>query len=371
MRLLEGVTAGAWNGLIQTLPNAHILQTWEWGQSKIRNGWQPHHAVWEDAHGQLQAAALVLSRRTQPLPGLSIEVLYCPKGPLLDWADQALAAQVLADLEGFARQRKAVFIKVDPDVILGRGVPGSLQSTDNPTGLAIQALLAQHGWSFSSDQIQFRNTVFIDLQRSEDEILASFKQKTRYNIRLAERKGVRVHEAEESELPLLYRMYAETAVRDGFVIRHEAYYTELWREFMQAGMAKALIAEVECQPIGGLVLFYFAGVSRFMFGMSTDLARERMPNYLLQWEAIRLSKSLGCRTYDMWGAPDVFTESDPLWGVYRFKEGFNGQVVRHLGAWDYTSQPGLYRLYTRTLPKILDVMRARGKAATQRRLAND
>ena len=147
--------------------------------------------------------------------------------------------------------------------------------------------------------------------------------------------------------------------------------TDLWSEFMQAGMAKALIAEVEDQPVGGLVLFYFAGVSRYMFGMSTEKARERMPNYLLQWEAMRLSKALGCHTYDMWGAPDVFTESDPLWGVYRFKEGFNGQVVRHLGAWDYTSRPGLYRLYTRTLPKILDVMRTRGKAATQRRLSND
>ena len=96
-----------------------------------------------------------------------------------------------------------------------------------------------------------------------------------------------------------------------------------------------------------------------------------MPNYLLQWEAMRLSKALGCHTYDMWGGPDNFDESDPLWGVYRFKEGFNGQVVRHLGAWDYTSRPGLYRLYTRTLPKILGVMRSRGKAATQRRLSND
>lgn len=371
MRLLEGVNARVWNGLIQTLPNAHILQTWEWGQSKIRNGWQPYHAVWENAHGQLQAAALVLSRKTQLLPGLKIEVLYCPKGPLLDWDNQPLADQVLADLESLARQRKAVFIKIDPDVVLGWGVPGSLQSAELPDELAIQKMLVQRSWSFSSDQIQFRNTVFIDLQRSEEEILASFKQKTRYNIRLAERKGVRVREADESELPLLYRMYAETAVRDGFVIRHETYYTDLWSEFMQAGMAKALIAEVEDQPVGGLVLFYFAGVSRFMFGMSTEIARERMPNYLLQWEAMRLSKALGCHTYDMWGGPDNFDESDPLWGVYRFKEGFNGQVVRHLGAWDYTSQQGLYRLYTCTLPKILDVMRTRGKAATQRRLSND
>jgi len=181
---------------------------------------------------------------------------------------------------------------------------------------------------------------------------------------------VRVRQANLNDLELLYSMYAETAVRDNFVIRHESYYTTLWREFMQAGMAHALIAEVEEQPISGLVLFHFAGVSRFMFGMSTEQARECMPNYLLQWEAIRLSKELGCHTYDMW-APDSFTESDPLWGVYRFKQGFNGKLVRHLGAWDYANRPVLYQLYTKTLPKILYVMRTRGKAATQRRLSND
>jgi len=157
--------------------------------------------------------------------------------------------------------------------------------------------------------------VFIDLQRDEEEILASFKQKTRYNIRLAERKGVRVREVNESELPLLYRMYAETAVRDGFVIRHEAYYTQLWSAFMQAGLAKALIAEVEGEPVGGLVLFYFAGVSRYMFGMSSELARERMPNYLLQWEAIRLSKALGCYTYDMW-APRMSSKNRTRCGAF-------------------------------------------------------
>lgn len=371
MRLLEGVSAHEWDSIIQTLPHPHILQTWEWGQSKIRNGWEPLHSVWEDEGGKLQAAALILSRKTQLLPGLKIEVLYCPKGPLLDWDQLALAKQVILDLQELARQRKAVFIKVDPDLILGWGEPGNTESVENPAGLAIQALLKQRGWVFSADQIQFRNTMLIDLQPSEEELLASFKQKTRYNIRLAERKGVCVRQANLEELELLYRMYAETAVRDNFVIRHESYYTTLWREFMQAGMAHALIAEVEEQPISGLVLFHFAGVSRFMFGMSTEQARECMPNYLLQWEAIRLSKELGCHTYDMWGAPDSFNESDPLWGVYRFKQGFNGKLVRHLGAWDYANRPVLYQLYTKTLPKILDVMRTRGKAATQRRLSND
>jgi lipid II:glycine glycyltransferase (peptidoglycan interpeptide bridge formation enzyme) len=103
--------------------------------------------------------------------------------------------------------------------------------------------------------------------------------------------------------------------------------------------------------------------------MSLDEHREKMFNYRLQWEAMRRAKAVGCEAYDMWGAPDEFTKDDPLWGVYRFKDGFGGQVVRTLGAWDFPVRPGIYRLYTRVLPKILAVMRRRGKSETQRRLA--
>ncbi len=105
-----------------------------------------------------------------------------------------------------------------------------------------------------------------------------------------------------------------------------------------------------------------------MYGMSTAQARELMPNYLLQWEAIRLSKSLGCQSYDLWGAPDVFDESDSMWGVYRFKQGFNGITARHIGAWDYTPQPLLYKIYTQYLPKLLDFMRRRGKAENKKQI---
>ena len=87
-----------------------------------------------------------------------------------------------------------------------------------------------------------------------------------------------------------------------------------------------------------------------------------MPNHLLQWEAMRRAKAAGCSLYDMWGAPDVFDESDPLWGVYRFKEGFGGEVIRRLGAWDMPLKPGLYRVYSQILPRILDRMRQSGMA---------
>lgn len=370
MRLLDIKTAGEWNRLIEQLPQAHVLQTWEWGQSKRRNGWVPQPYIWEDSRGQVAAASLVLNRQLRLGP-VKVSVLYSPKGPLVDWSDLALTKRVLDDMQALARQKRAAFIKIDPDVRLGTGIPGSEDAREEAQGHDMEDDLKTRGWRFSDDQIQFRNTVLIDLTRSEEDILAAMKQKTRYNIGLSGRKGVGVRAGTTADLPMLYRMYAATAVRDDFVIRHEDYYLDLWRGFMDAGKAEVLFAEFEGQPIAALVLFHFAGVSRYMFGMSTEAQRELMPNYLLQWEAIRLSKKLGCHTYDMWGAPDVFDKSDSMWGVYRFKEGFNGLTVRHLGAWDYTSRPLLYRLYTRTLPKLLDLMRRRGKAENRRTSGHD
>jgi lipid II:glycine glycyltransferase (peptidoglycan interpeptide bridge formation enzyme) len=100
--------------------------------------------------------------------------------------------------------------------------------------------------------------------------------------------------------------------------------------------------------------------------MSRSEHRQKMPNHLLQWEAMQRARAAGCRVYDLWGAPQVFDQSDPLWGVYRFKDGFGGQVVRCLGAWDRPVRPLLYRLYTQALPRLLAMMRRRGKARTRR-----
>ncbi len=217
----------------------------------------------------------------------------------------------------------------------------------------------------------------IDLNLSEDDLLASMKQKMRYNLRLAQKKGVTVRIGKRQDLPGLYRMYAETSVRDGFLIRSEDYYQTVWRTFDKppAGISslstpfhQALIAEVEGQPLAALSLFYFAGQAIYLFGMSRDQDREKMPNHLLQWEAIRRAKALGCRIYNLWGAPDKFDESDGLWGVFRFKEGLGGYVLRTIGAWDFTPNPLLYKLYTQTLPKVMDVMRVRGKAKTRQSL---
>ncbi len=370
-------TPQSWNELIASLPLAHLLQTWEWSQVKAKYGWQAMPFVWQDAMGKPVAAAMVL-KRSLPVGGFAKKmcVLYIPKGPLMNWENAALLGHVLDDLQAFAKRQGAIFIKLDPDVVLGTGVPGTEEAIEFTGGQAVQSELEQRGWKFSQDQIQFRNTVLVDLAPSEDELLRRMKQKTRYNIRLAQKKGVTVRAGTVDDLPLLYRMYAETSVRDGFLIREEGYYQTVWHSFMGVSpsvvtlppFTEPLIAEVDGEPVGAVSMFYFAGQAIYLFGMSRETAREKMPNYLLQWEAIRRAKALGCRIYNLWGAPDEFNESDGLWGVFRFKEGLGGTVSRTIGAWDFTPNPLLYKLYTEVLPRVMDIMRARGKTRMRQSL---
>jgi peptidoglycan pentaglycine glycine transferase (the first glycine) len=343
MSLAMIATPETWNTALASLPLAHVLQTWEWGQFKARHGWRPHYLMWSDDAGRSRAAALVLRRQ---ISRLAFGVMYVPKGPAMDYGDAPLVDQVLSDLERFARQSRAIFVKIDPDLD-----PRSLPREASPA--------RRREWCESAEQIQFRNTMEIDLRHSEDELLAAMHQKTRYNIRLAQKRGVTVRTGTLADLKLLYAMYDETARRDRFIIRPLDYYRDAWGSFIEAGLAQPLIGEVEGVPIAALILFNFAGRAYYFYGMSRDLHRDKMPNHLLQWEAMRWSRAQGCAVYDMWGAPDELVESDPMWGVYRFKQGFGGQFVQHIGAWDYVASRPFYWLYATAMPRILDLMRRR------------
>ena len=376
-----------WNQFISKLPNPHFLQTYEWGQVKAKYGWIPYYAVWTDdgkfhvsqstdnlspITGHCVAAAMILKKQILNRGfAARLSILYAPKGPLLDWENAGLRNRVLNDLQSFAKKQGAIFLKVDPDILLGRGIPQSADDVPDNAGQAIRSELMRRGWVYSSDQIQFQNTVLIDLSASEEDMLARMKPKTRYNVRLAEKKGVVLRVGTLEDLPMLYKMYAETSVRDGFVIRDEEYYKTAWGIFMRPGgqpSAVPLIAEVNGEPVAAIFLFMFAGRAYYVYGMSRNLHREKMPTYLLQWEAIKLAKAGGCIAYDLWGAPEVFDESDSMWGVYRFKEGLGGEVVRTLGAYDFVPNKLWYKLYAEVMPRILNAMRSRGKERTKQGL---
>jgi len=374
-----------WNSIISKLPNPHFLQTFEWGQVKAKYGWSPIYVVW-DSDGRCKvesdpnllstfrspvAAALILKRQIiRNGFAARLSILYAPKGPLLDWSNESLRERVLDDLRSLAKKQGAIFLKIDPDVVLGTGFPSSEEAIMDNSGQAIMSELKRRGWRYSSDQIQFKNTVLIDFNPSNEELLASMKQKTRYNIRLAQKKGVVLRVGTVKDLGMLYKIYAETSVRDGFVIRDEEYYRTVWETFINSNepSCEPLIAEVDGEPVAAIFVFYFVGRAYYVYGMSRNAHREKMPAYILQWEAMKRAKAKGCTVYDLWGAPDAFDETDSMWGVFRFKEGLGGKVVCTLGAWDYTPNPFWYKLYSEIIPRVLDVMRSRGKARTKQQL---
>jgi lipid II:glycine glycyltransferase (peptidoglycan interpeptide bridge formation enzyme) len=370
MKLVEN--RQTWDPALAQLPNAHVLQSWAWGDFKSRWGWQAERWLWVDSNQTSQvlktsevdpvAAAQILRR---PIPRTPWSFLYVSKGPALDYADASLSTQVLADLELYARRARALFIKIDPDVPRAWGEPQPGQPLE-PSGAAWLDLLARRGWSFSPEQIQFRHTVIIQLTGPPDDLLAVMKPKWRYNIRLAERRGVTIRPGAAADIPAFYQMYAETAARDGFLIRPQAYYRDVWQRFLELGQAEMLLATVEKEIVAGLILFIFGSTAWYMYGASTGRRREMMPNHLLQWAALNRAKARGCTTYDMWGAPDVFDESDRMWGVYRFKEGFGGQVRQGLGAFDYPVNSVTYWAFTAALPRLRALLRQRGeKVKTQ------
>ncbi|MBK8022104.1 MAG: peptidoglycan bridge formation glycyltransferase FemA/FemB family protein [Chloroflexi bacterium] len=356
-----------WNNTLREMPAAHVLQTWEWGEFKrATTGWQPIRIAYQ-RDGRVVAMASIGIRRLGP-----INVIYVPKGPALDYSDALLAAEVLDHLQQVAQHNRAVWLKIDPDVIAATGLPtGDIDDrtgeaegeTRDPAGLRFMGDLRDRGWRFSHDQVQFRNTIVVDLTRDVEAMLSAMSQSTRRKIRLAEREGVTVRAGTLDDLPLLYDLYKVTGERDDFLIRPRDYYVQAWQRFIEGGLAHPLIAEHQGKAIAHVILFHFGRKCWYFYGASSNEARDAMPNYLLQWEAMRWAKAQGYTHYDMWGAPDVFDETDRMWGVYNFKRGFRGVVTRHIGAWDYVPYPPLYLIYEELMPRVRTWLRGRTPAA--------
>ncbi|MBA3533026.1 MAG: peptidoglycan bridge formation glycyltransferase FemA/FemB family protein [Ardenticatenales bacterium] len=326
-----------WEQSAQTLPLHHILQAWAWGEFKARWGWRATRLLWRD--GQPVAAAQLLRR---PIPRTPFGIGYVSKGPLLDPENPGLAAQVLNGIEAEAQRQRCLFVKIDPDVL----------ASCSP----FVSLLERRGWR-RGDYIQFPNTGTIDLRPDEEALLANMKSKTRYNVRLAERRSVEVRLGRADEFGHFYQMYAETSARDGFLIRPRDYYLDLWRDFHARGLAEMLLACVDGEAVAGLILFYFGSRAWYFYGASTEKERAAMPNYALQWAAIQRAKAHGATEYDLWGAPDRLDDpEDGMAGVWRFKTGFDAQFREQIGAWDFPAFSLGYRLYTDALPRLRGIL---------------
>jgi peptidoglycan pentaglycine glycine transferase (the first glycine) len=337
VRLPGDIGEEDWNSFVAASPRGHILQSSQWGQLKERFGWQVVRLVIED-RGQWLAGAQILFRSL----GLQT-IAYVPKGPVADLADAEATQALLEALHSLCRQRRAILLKIEPDL---------------PEDPVPAQRLTELGFRPSPQTIQPQCTILLDLAPHPEAILARMKSKTRYNIRLAARKGVTVREGMANDLHGFYRLMQVTGERDDFGIHSESYYQAAHQLFVPQGLARLFLATFEDKVLAGIMAFAFGQRAWYMYGASSDEHRNLMPNYLLQWEAIKWARERGCLTYDMWGIPDEEEEvleagflkrSDGLWGVYRFKRGFGGQVVHYLGAYDYVYSPLLYWLYNRVV----------------------
>lgn len=361
----ELIDVNTWNKVIEIFPDSHFLQTSLWADVKRENGWDQFYLIWKDLQGNIIAGSMILERNVKLLNLVSVKVHYCPKGPLLNTNDNDEISEVINGLQVFSKKRKGLFIKIDPDLVTEiqtENIANFSSLNYNPDFLE---LLKRNSWIESKNQIQFRNTIVISLDKSDEEILLHMKQKTRYNIRLSERKGVQVRIGNKSDFEEIFKLYAETALRDNFVIRSKNYYLNLWNKFFDVGLCEPIIAELDGEILAAVIIYFYSGKAYYIYGMSSEKNRNLMATYLIQWKAIQRAKENKCKMYDFWGAPDVLNENDRMWGVYKFKLGFGGSFVRTVGAWDFPTNKAGYVIYNFVLPMILSVMRKIGFRKTQ------
>jgi peptidoglycan pentaglycine glycine transferase (the first glycine) len=346
-----------WNEAVASFPEPQFLQSWEWGEIKQETiGWEISHHLFHNDSREIIGLAM-MQQRDFTLLGKRFRILYLPKGPLIRYPDnEEYRNQIIDGITEVAKSKKAFLLKIEPELLLYKG-EDPIEEGLTTAGVDWLSVLANKGWKYSSEQIQFKNTVKIDLARDEDDILMGMKQKTRYNIRLAGKKGVSVRVGSPEDFSMLMAMYKETATRDKFTLRGDDYYLAVWNKFFTAKMLSPLIAEVEGDAVAGLMLFHLGNTAWYFHGMSTSNHRNKMPTYLLQWEAIKRAKALGCDVYDLWGAPEKFDESDSMWGVYRFKKGLGGEVYCTIGAWDLPLHKFVYYVYQYLYPLVLGTMR--------------
>src|SRR5688500_5186755 len=313
------VSLAEWNQFLQKHPNAHLLQTGEWGELKSAFGWEPLRIV------SGKAGVQVLFRK---LP-LGLTIGYIPK---------ANPAQVLwPEIDSASKENRAILLKWEADLWEG-------ENLSPPTNSPL--------FRTSPHNIQPPRTIIVDVRGGEEAILGRMKQKTRYNIRLAQKKGVTVRAWDDIET--FHKMLLITGGRDGFGVHSLEYYRRAYNLLRPKQMGELLVAEYEGKPLAALFVARNGNRAYYLYGASTDEERNRMPTYLLQWEAIKWAKACGCEEYDLWGVPDedeaaleanFEKRNDGLWGVYRFKRGFGGELKRAAQAMDRVYNPLLYWLY--------------------------
>lgn len=319
-----------WNDFVMSSVCCNVTQTYEWAEFGSYLGAEEtlRIGVLDDA-GQLCAAILLIVSRA---PVLKQTYFYAPRGPVIEDPASPAMTVLLNYIKVEARKRHAFMLKIEPAV-----------EADNFKWLTA---LKRRGFRINPSHVHVRNEWVLDIRPDEKTLLAGMKEKWRYNIRLAGRKGITIRRGHgQADIDAFYRLYETTSERDKFFINDKALYSDILRVLEEQDRAALFLAEYEGQPVSGIILLLAGPWAYYMYGASSNEHREKMPNHLLQWTGIQWAKEHGCQYYNFRGIPEILEEGQEMWGVYLFKRGFGGYPMLSLATHDLVYQPFVYQAY--------------------------
>jgi peptidoglycan pentaglycine glycine transferase (the first glycine) len=309
----------------------NFQQSPEW--ARVKSNWKNEVVLAEDSQGKIIGSLSILIRK-MPIFG---NIMYSSRGPVCDIHNMEVLKQLTDGANELAKKYKAIVLKIEPDI----------ESEDK----IFRDIVTNLGYKIKDDakdfkdEIQPRYVFRLDIKgKTEEEIMAGFKQKWRYNIRLATKKGVEVREGTREDLKAFHKIMVETGARDGFIVRSLEYFEKMYDELAPKHM-KLLMAYYEDKPISGVIPIFYGNKTWYLYGASSNAHRNLMPNYLLQWEMIKMAIERHDDIYDFRGVSGVVDENHPQYGLYRFKQGFGATFTEFIGEIYIPFKPLTYSLY--------------------------
>lgn len=300
----------------------------EW--AKVKSNWTNEVILAEDSSKKIIGAMSVQIRKI-PIFG---NIMYSARGPVCDIHNMEVLKQLTDGAKELAKKYKAIVLITEPDI----------KSDDE----VFKNLSLELGYKIKDDAKNFREEIQpryvfrLEVKgKTEDEVFKNFHQKTRYNIRLAGKKKVTVKEGTREDLKEFHKIMVVTGKRDGFIIRPLEYFERMYDCLGKEHM-KLLMAYYEGKPISGVITINYGNKQWYLYGASSNEHRNLMPNYLLQWEMIKLAIQNKCDIYDLRGVPGIPDDSN---GLYRFKKGFGAEYTEFVGEVYIAFKPLTYKMY--------------------------
>ena len=331
MRLLEEKDKQEYKEFLESHDRCNFQQSLEWGN--VKTSWKKEVILSEDKDGKIRGSLCVWVRKI-PIIG---NIMYSARGPVCDLYDEEVIKDLKEGADILAKKYNAVVERVEPDI---------LKSDEE-----FRKIITKNGFKIKDDSKDFKDEIQprfvfrLNLKgKTEEEIFAELHQKTRYNVRLATKKGVVIKEGTREDLKEFHRIMIKTGERNNFIIRSLEYFEKMYDE-MAPNHMKLLMAYHEDKPISGIIPIMYGNKVWYLYGASSNSHRNLMPNYLLQWTMIQEAIKMGADMYDFRGVSGVVDESHPQYGLYRFKKGFNADFTEFIGEIYIPYKPLVYKMY--------------------------